>query len=191
MHRIREGRSPAAIAALAALLAASSGCASAAVIHTSVSDPAIDAADRGIRYVGTSPYLIAHSDGKGGVVTRVAYLPDPAKKMSAKPVGRLADVDVTMDFDRGVLTTSAESGDATAVQRAIAQAVKAFVPQLLSALALAETSMQYEVPAPYIYKIDVRGSDVFFLGGQGDAPIRITLVPQEPDGASQPQENQS
>jgi hypothetical protein len=189
MHKIPGGRGPAAVAVLAALLAAASACASAAVIHTNVSDPAVDAADRGIRYVGTSPYLIAYSDGRGGIVTRVAYLPDPARKMSARPAGRLADVDVAMDFDRGVLTTSAESGDATAVPGAIAHAVKAFVPQLLSALALAERSMEYEVPAPYIYKIVVRGNDVFFLGGQGDAPIKITLLPQEPGGDFQPQED--
>ena len=167
-----------ACAGIALLLATSMACASATVTHTNVSNPTADESNRGIRYFGTSPYLIAYSDGKGGIVTQVSYLPDPAKKMSATPVGRLAEVKATMDFDRGVLTTSVEGGDATAVPKAIVEAVKTFAPLLLAGLKAAEPK-QYQVPAPYIYKIVVQGNNVYFLGGQGETPVKITLLSQQ------------
>ena len=154
------------------------GC-SATVTHTRLRTSQMDADDKGIRYLGTSPYLIAYSDGKGGIVTQIAYLPDPAKKMSAQPSSKMTDVTATMEFDRGVLTTSTETGDATAVSKAIIQAVEAFAPQLLKALNKVDTTNDYSVPAPYLFKIVVRGNDVYFLGGAGDTPIKITLVPKE------------
>jgi hypothetical protein len=162
----------------AALALTSSAC-SATVTHSHITSPEADAAATGVRYLGTSPYLIAYSDGKGGVVTEVKYLPDPAKKMSAKPDAKLADVDTKMDFDRGVLTTSVESGDATAVPKAIVKAVETLAPKLLAALNKADTAKEYTVPAPYVFKIVVNGNDVYFLGGQGDAPIKITLLRQD------------
>src|SRR6266542_3545348 len=91
----------------AALTLTCSAC-SATVSHSLITSPQAEAAATGVRYLGTSPYLIAYSDGKGGVVAEVKYLPDPAKKMSATPVSKLSDVDANMDFDRGVLTTSVE-----------------------------------------------------------------------------------
>ena len=35
---------------------------------------------------------------------------------------------------------------------------------------------EHEAPAPYLFKIIVRGDEVEFLGGQGDAPVRVTLA---------------
>jgi hypothetical protein len=154
-------------------------CASATVTHRPIRTEAEDLAETGLRYLGTSPYLIAYSNGKGGIVTQISYLPDPAKRMSAKPAGELADVEATMDFDRGVLTTSAETGDATAVPKAIVKAVETLAPRLLAALGKTDAPKQYEIPAPYVFKIVVRGPDVYFLGGGGDSPIRITLLPQD------------
>jgi hypothetical protein len=167
---------------LLAVAVASTVTACATVTHHRVAGAADDRSDTGIRYLGTSPYLIAYSDGKGGIVTQVAYLPDPAKKMSAKPNTTLADVDSTLEFDRGVLTSSVSKGDATAVPMAIAKAVEAFAPSLLAAIARAGETKEYTIPAPYIFKIVVDGSDVYFTGGQGDQAIRITLLPQGAKG---------
>jgi len=152
---------------------AAAGCAS--VVHHKVTN---DAADTGVRYLGTSPYLIAYSDGKGGMVAAIHYLPDPQKKMSATPKSKLADVDLTLTFDRGVLTQSTEVSDATAVPTAIAKAVEAFAPKLLSILNEAQREQEHSLPAPYIYKIIVLGDHVEFRGGQGDKEIKITLLPQ-------------
>jgi hypothetical protein len=169
-------------APLLAIVFASCATACATVTHHRIADAADDQSDTGVRYLGTSPYLIAYSDGKGGIVTQVTYLPDPAKKMSAKPDTTLADVDSTLEFDRGVLTTSVSKGDATAVPMAIAKAVEAFAPSLLAAMGRAGETKEYTIPAPYIFKIVVDGSDVYFTGGQGDQAIKITLLPQGTKG---------
>ena len=166
------------VALLGSVAFVTTGC-SATVIHTRLSSPTMDETDTGLRYFGTSPYLIAYSDGKGGIVTQISYLPDPAKKMSAKPSSRLTDVTAEMEFDRGVLTTSKETGDATAVPKAIVEAVQAFAPQLLKALNKVDKTNEYTVPPPYLFKIVVRGNDVYFMGGPADTPIKITLVPRE------------
>jgi hypothetical protein len=100
--------------------------------------------------------------------------------MSAKPSAKLADVGANMEFDRGVLTTSVENGDTTALPKAIVKAVEAFVPALLGALNKTDAPKEYEIPPPYVYKIVVNGNDVYFVGKQGDKSIRITLLPQDP-----------
>ncbi len=138
-----------------ACLCGTAGCAT--VTHHRIQGSQDDEADSGVRYLGTSPYLIAYSDGKGGILTQVAYLPDPNKKMSATPKTTLADVDSTLEFDRGVLTSSVSKGDATAVPIAIAKAVEAFAPALLAAMGRAKETKDYTVPAPYIFKIVVEG----------------------------------
>ncbi len=149
----------------------------ASVVHHSVTN---DEKDEGARYLGTSPYLIAYSDGKGGMVMQVQPLPDPNKKMSATPHAKGADIDLTMSFDRGVLNETTESGDTSAIPTSIAKAVEAFAPALLALLNEAQTTQEYSVPAPYVYKIVVKGSEVHFIGGKGDEDFKITLLPQTP-----------
>jgi hypothetical protein len=158
---------------LASLLTLSGGCAT--VTHQSTTSGNSD--DKGIRYLGTSPYLIAYSNGKGGVVTEVHYLPDPNKLMSASPSAKLADVGSTMNFDRGVLTDSTDTGDATAVPGAILKAVEAFGPKLLGILNETQKDQEHSIPAPYIFKIVVNGTRVVFRGSQGDTEINLTLLP--------------
>lgn len=137
-----------------------------------------DTTDAGIRYYGTSPYLIAYSDGKGGVVTSVVYLPDPAKKMSASPKATLADVGSTLTFDRGTLTQATDSGDATAVPTAILKAVEAIAPSLAAIFNEPKKQDEFSLPPPYVFRIVVQGNDVSFVGGKGDTPIQVTLLPQ-------------
>jgi hypothetical protein len=123
-------------------------CGCATVTHERITSHTADERARGIRYYGTSPYLIAYSDGKGGMVTQVTFLPDPAKKMSAAPKAALADVGATMTFDRGVLTQSTENGDATAVPTAILKAVEAFGPTLLGLLNEAQKQQEHSLRLP-------------------------------------------
>jgi hypothetical protein len=160
-------------ATLASLLTLS-GCAT--VTHRGTTPDSTT--DTGIRYLGTSPYLIAYSDGKGGVVTEVHYLPDPKKLMSATPHATLADVGSTLNFDRGVLTESTDTGDATTVPNAILKAVAAFGPTLLGILNEAKREQEHSIPAPYIFRIIVQGNHVVFSGSQGDTSINLTLLPQ-------------
>jgi hypothetical protein len=165
------------VAALSLLLTSTVACATVEHMRITTSDE--DKAATGVRYLGTSPYLIAYSDGKGGIVTVVKYLPDPAKLMSAHPEARLADAGTTMTFDRGVLTEAKDSGDATVVPAAIVEAAKTLGPALLAAMNKAAKEKQdgYHIPAPYIFKIVVKGSDVSLVGAEGDAPIKLTLLP--------------
>src|SRR5262249_34910541 len=158
------------VAAIVIAAAAVTGCATVTHHHIATDDD--DLKDTGIRYYGTSPYLLVYSNGKGGIVTQLMFLPDPAKKMSASPKATLADVDATLDFDHGMLTSAKVTGDATAVPPAIAKAVEAIAPALLAALNETATEKELIVPAPHIYKVVVEGSTVSFLGGKGDVDFK-------------------
>ena len=151
-----------------------SGCAT--VGHTRV-PPGGDENETGIRYYNPSPYLLVHSDGKGGILTQLLYLPDPGKKMSARPSTFLADVSATMNFDRGVLTAAVETGDATTVSAAVMKAVETLGPAFLGVLNETKPRAELSVPAPHLYKIVVKGDSVTFLGGEGDKGFTVTLLP--------------
>jgi hypothetical protein len=152
----------------------------ATVTHSRITDDKADGTATGIRYYNTSPYLIAYSDGKGGLVTEIKYLPDPAKKMSAAPKATLADVGSTMEFDRGVLSSTKDTADATVIPKAIATAIETIGPKLLGVLNDPTPSSELKIPAPHIYKIVVSGNTVEFRGGAGSAGFSVTLLPQEP-----------
>jgi hypothetical protein len=144
-------------------------------------DAEADKAAKGIRYYGTSPYLLAYSDGKGGIiVSEVLSLPDPDKKMSAEAVSTLAEVGGTLEFDRGVLTTSSETGDATVVPNAVLKAVETLAPSILAKMFDDPTKKKdFEIPGPYLFKIVLKGGAPYLVGGAADTPIKITLLPQE------------
>jgi len=138
---------------LVALLAlALGGC--AWVTHQELAEDKDDAAE-GIRYYQASPYLLVHSDGKGGLVWKIIYLPDQTKKMVAKPVNLLSKSESTLNFDNGVLTSAKDVLTADVVPKAIIEAVQKAASSFL-AMARAEVPEQ-EVPAPHLYKIVVTG----------------------------------
>ena len=163
------------------------GC-SAQVKHVPINSDKEDADDRGIRYYRSSPYLIVYSNGKGGIVTEIKYLPDPTKKMSAQPNSSFATgLKTTMNFDHGVLTSVKDELGGDIISPAILKAVETMGPALLKALNLAQDNV-YTVPAPYIYKIVVTGEEVKFVGGQGDTALKVTLLPQKEQEQEQEQE---
>jgi hypothetical protein len=160
---------------VAVLALSLSGC--AWVTHREVSESNDDKAD-GIRYYQASPYLLVHSDGKGGIVWKIVYLPDQTKKMVAKSVNFLAKTESALTFDNGVLTSSKDVLTADTVPKAIVEAVQKAASSFL-AMARAEVSEQ-EIPRPHLYKIVVTGAVVEFYGGPADVPIKVTVHPEVP-----------
>jgi hypothetical protein len=137
--------------------------------------PAVDGGT-GIRYYRAAPYLLVHSDAKGGLLWRIVYLPDQSQKMMAEPIVFGGRSEMTLQFRNGVLVGASELGDTTEVPKAIIAAVQSALPLIAGALdapkALEHTDT---LPAPHLYKIVVTGDQVQFLGGAGDAPIVVTL----------------
>ena len=165
------------------MVLASTGIAGCATVKYRVVTSETDKSDLGIRYYETSPYLLAYSDGKGGVVTSIQYLPDPTRKMSAEPSATLADVQSTLEFDRGVLTSSSNSGDATAVAKAVTTAVETIGGALIAGAAnepgKAARANYADVPAPYIFKIVIDKDSVKLIGARAGVPsFRVSLLPQ-------------
>jgi hypothetical protein len=142
-----------------------------------------DEDERGIRYYGSSYYLIAYSNGNGGLVTEIKSMPDQNKLMSVKPSQFLASINSTLTFSNGVLTESEVEATATQVPEAILAAVEKVAGVLAKLLNETgqekELTREYRVPAPYIYKIVVRGSDVHFYGGQGTTDFKVTILPEQ------------
>lgn len=182
---IRHPFRPVLLGALVCALLAG-GCASLTHEHLG-RDDAADRTSTGIRYLGTSPYLLAYSDGKGGmVVSKVLFLPDPAKKMATRLTSQLAEVGGTLEFDRGVLTSASATGDATTVPTAILKAVESLAPAALAAVLDDPDKAKgapFIVPGPYLFKIVVDSGAPYLLGGPANTPIKITLLPQVKDKA--------
>lgn len=154
----------------------------ASIKHIPINDENTDRKNKGIRYYQSSPYLIIYSNGKGGIVTQIEYLPDPTKKMSAViPKSFMATIKTALEFDNGVLTSSTGEIDTTAVPKAILKAVETVGTAYLAAFNIIKEKAKnfYTVPAPYIYKIVVKGNDVIFIGAQGDHNFKVTLLPQK------------
>lgn len=151
---------------LSVLICLQLACAS--IRHSPVSG---DDKEVGIRYYESAPYLLVYSDSKGGIKTQILHLPDQTRLLSAHPKSKLASLKSTLKFQNGVLTSSEETIDTTAVPSAILDAVKTIVPSLIAAI----EKRGDEVPAPYLYKIVVYGEEVFFYGSQGGETIRVKL----------------
>ena len=122
----------------------------------SVPTAAEDAKAHGVRYYGTSPYLLVHTDNAGGIVADLRYLPDRSKKMSAQPFNYLASNATTLQFDKGVLTTSSVEVDETVVPSAALAALKdlAIAATKVAGLQQSGTSSP-EAPLPVLFKIVV------------------------------------
>ncbi len=164
------------IAALATCWAIIPSCSS--VEHTRLSSED-DVGANGIRYYGSSLYLLLYSDGKGGIVTELHEYPDQTKLMEAKPKYIAASSNMTLECSNGMLTKTVETGDGTAVPVAVLKAIETVADKTLSALSEAgDTKERHSLPPPYLYKIVADQDGVQFLGGQPDHPkaIYVTLV---------------
>jgi len=134
-----------------------------------------DAQDRrltGLRFYQPSPYLLVYSDGKGGINWEIHHLPDPTKKMSAKPYNFLSSLKFTLTIDESsqVMTKATEIGDSTAAPKAVLKAIKELVPAIKGALlnAIGESKRLGLIPTPHLYKIVTDKKGTRLIGGQGD-----------------------
>lgn len=126
--------------------------------------------DHGIRYYRSAPYLLVHSDGKGGLITRLLYLPDQTQVMSATPRSNLASIKTALVFQDGVLTSAVEEPDSTGLPEAILTAAEAVLPLLAASMKPGD-----RFPQPSLYRIVVQGDRLTLIGGEAGAPIHIRL----------------
>lgn len=124
---------------------------------------------KGIRYHLPSTYLLVYASAKDKLKWEIHTLPDPTKRMSTKPYNYLATLDATFVFDEktGVLTSSTEVADSTAVPTALITAVKEIASKRL---AIANVSNEGEYPAPRLYKIIYENGRYHFVGGRTEFP---------------------
>jgi hypothetical protein len=141
-------------------------CAGLTVMHV---DPKDDAKYDGIRYYGTSAYVVVHTDGDGGLTADMKYLPDPAKLMSAHPYNYLASNTTSLTFTDGVLGLSESETDTTVVPKAILTALKDIAVAAVGAPDTAEggDNRPPTIPVPKIFKIEVANGHAQLIGEDG------------------------
>ncbi len=142
----------------------------------------------GLRFYSPSPYLLVYSDGKGGVVWEIHHLPDPTKKMSAKPYNYLSTLEAKLTFDDNfVLTGTHEVSDALKVPTAILSQIAALAPTIAKALLNEASTKERTLPAPLLYKIVDENGSVRLLGGETDPDVvHVTVLSTTPAAKSEP-----
>ena len=124
----------------------------------------------GFRYFEEAPFLFVHSDGKGGVVGEIVWLPDTTKKMSVRPYAFLATNKVSLAFTNGMLTESSVTGDETVIPNAVLSAVVAAGVKSTDA-----ASGESQVPLPYLFKIQIgKDGQVTLTGGFATDKDKVT-----------------
>jgi len=146
----------------------------------------------GIRYYQSSPYLLVYSDSKGGLQWKILFLPDQTKKMMVTPKVRGGRSEMTLYFHNGILAVSTEVGDTTELPKALIAAAQSVAPLIaVASLSAAKAARKKDdkeepkpkpplVPPPSLYKIVINGSNVEFIGGEGDAPIIVNIEEEKP-----------
>jgi hypothetical protein len=126
----------------------------------------LDEAAHGFRYYQPAPYLFVYSDGKGGLVSQIKYLPDTTQKMSVQPYAYLASNESTLQFDAGMLTQAAAVVDETVVPAAALDSLaKVLAAAAKAAMNVPEAANETKVPVPYLFKIVVKGNLIELKGG--------------------------
>jgi len=126
-----------------------------------------DAHSRGFRYYEASPYLLVQTDNDGGLKSQIIFLPDETKKQSIRPFSFMASITITLDFDRGILSHGVHDVDETVVPAALVSALEKAAAAVIGANT-ATDKKQRTVPAPYLFKILIKGNQVELAGGQPD-----------------------
>jgi hypothetical protein len=128
-----------------------------------------DKSARGIRYYEKAPFVLVHSDGKGGLVTQLIYLEDTTRKRSIQPFAVLSKNKTELTFSNGVLTDSNTEIDETAVPIAFLDAAQnvAMAAAKLGVLdsAGSDGATTVEFPAPALYRIVKLDDGSFALRG--------------------------
>jgi hypothetical protein len=125
-----------------------------------------DKCARGFRYYQPAPFLLVYSDGKGGLISQIKFLPDTTEKMSVRPYAYFASNDGTLEFDAGMLKQASVAVDETIVPVAALDALaKALGAAAAAALNAPQATNEATVPVPYLFKIVVKGDKIELNGG--------------------------
>ena len=155
--------------ALAALTVA--GCAS---IDSSEDT---DGTRTGIRYYNSAPFILAYSDGKGGVTSEIVYLPDTTRVMSLDTTAFFAQNKTVMSFERSVVTTSKTTANAAEVPKGVIEAAKSIAVAQAGGN-VPDSDTPNEIPAPYLFRIhyDPKTKKWELVGGQAGSAVKSTFV---------------
>jgi hypothetical protein len=93
--------------------------------------------------------LLVYADGKGGLESKLLYLPDTTKKRSIKPYNFGATNDVTLKFDNGRLAQAKAVVDETVVPTAVLQGLE----KVATASIKAGNGNLEGIPSPYLFRI--------------------------------------
>jgi hypothetical protein len=152
-----------------------SGCAGLDM-HT-ISNNEADESEHGFRYYDTSPFLLVYSDNKGGLTSKLLYLPDMAKKRSIKPYNYLASNNTTLKFEDGRLTSAKAVVDETVIPTAILTSLEKIATSSIKAA----NAGKNEIPGPYLFRIVKKDTKWVLAGGQalntGGEPATIRYLP--------------
>lgn len=133
--------------------------------------------DLGVRYYTQAPFLLVHTDGKGGLTSELIWLPDTTKVMTIRPYTYLAKNEGALKFDEGVLTSAKSVADETAIPNAILGALKTAAIAALNAPTASDT-----VPSPRLFKILINGDTISLIGNEAQPQhINITIPPKKAD----------
>jgi hypothetical protein len=151
------------------------GCAGVSV-RTIGNDAAADKAAKGFRYYQPSPYLLVFTDNKGGLTSQILYLPDPSKKMSARPFAVVADNETSLTFESGVLKQAVVDVDETVVPKAALDALKDVLSSAVKAAGAFNIAnvTQTTAPAPSIFKIVVYEGNLMLIGNGSEPAVIMT-----------------
>jgi hypothetical protein len=128
-----------------------------------------DAKARGFRYYETSPFLLVHTDSKGGLKSEVLYLPDKTKKRSIEPYAYGASNKATLKFKEGHLIQAKAVVDETVVPVAIISALEKVASKAIFGLDQGGQPRKNTLPAPYLFRLVKSGGQWKLEGGQAIA----------------------
>ncbi len=134
------------------LFVACSGCANTTV--TPIYTDAQDMGEKGFRYYASAPFILVYADGKGGLTSKLIYLPDTRRWYSLRPHEFVASNKASLKFSNGVLTEAKIEGDGTALPKAIVESLKSIAVAKAAGVGFREAA-DYSVSGPYLYRIDI------------------------------------
>ena len=144
------------------------GC--AGITYGTITSEAEDLKATGLRFYDSSPYLLVQTDNQGGLTSEFLYLPDRTKKRHAKPYTFLSSNTTTMEFQKGILTSSVSDTDSSIVPVAV---VKALEQVASSAVKLTEFDFAggntgRNAPRVYLFKIVKVNGEWGLVGAEGN-----------------------
>ena len=106
----------------------------------------------GVRYYQRAPFLIVYTDNAGGLTSRLVYLPDTRKVLSAYPYSILATNKTTLEFNEGTLTSGEVDADTAVIPKAVVTALAKIAEVAVKNRNIAAGK---GLPPPSLYRIDV------------------------------------